>query len=371
VVTLLLIPAARRGAEYVRENGTPWSWPWYPWPAFVFLGLGLGIRIYVLNLSFVPIDDWKHAFGWYFLTPLLLAWWCVLLVIGFAGEKKNLVTTLLWTAPLLLLTTIPGEGYWHDRFLYQFTSTVGAPVWLTLWGLAGLYVFAWYGGVRGAEWGIIGCLLAVCGVDRNSGLVLEPISPLPLVVLGGMQCALFAWRRNTARGLLGWTCFAAAAILATRLTPWQWPTFVIASHLWLLGGLVMGAMFHDELSRFIRRYSAVLIAAAGIVMLATSYVQRLPESLAVAYPTALAAMAVAYGRGLRENSHLAAGGANMICAVAVLARHLVGSLYQTLGPEATLALGCGGGCFAIAAFISAAKGGVWQRLWIAWSYREL
>ena len=370
VVTLLLIPAATRGAEYVRANGTPWSWPWYPWPAFVFLGLGLGIRIYALNLSFVPIDDWKHAFGWYFLTPLLFAWWCVLLVIGLAGQKKELVATLLWSAPLLLLTAIPGEGYWHDRFLYQFTAAIGAPLWLTLWGLTALYFLAWFGGIRGAEWGIIGSLLAVCGVDRTSGLVLEPISPLPLLVLGVMQLILFAARCNSARCLLGMTCLLGAGVLISRETAWQLPVVVIAAHAWLAVALLLGALFDDELSRGVRWFSALLLAAGGILMLAGSYPPQLPNWLPTAYTVMLAAIAFAYGRGMREPSHLAAGGLNVICSVAILSRTGLASLLNILGPEATLALGCGGGCFAIATIISAVKGGAWTRLWVAWWYRD-
>jgi hypothetical protein len=33
---LTLIPAIRRGPDYVRENGTPWRWPAFPWALFVF-----------------------------------------------------------------------------------------------------------------------------------------------------------------------------------------------------------------------------------------------------------------------------------------------------------------------------------------------
>src|SRR5262249_2336629 len=31
---LTLLPAIRRGPDYVSENGTPWRWPWFPWALF-------------------------------------------------------------------------------------------------------------------------------------------------------------------------------------------------------------------------------------------------------------------------------------------------------------------------------------------------
>ena len=45
-VALTLLPAVRRGPDYVRDNGSPWQWPKYPWPLFVVLGVGVGLRCY-------------------------------------------------------------------------------------------------------------------------------------------------------------------------------------------------------------------------------------------------------------------------------------------------------------------------------------
>jgi hypothetical protein len=41
LVFLTLLPAIRRGREYVRNNGSPWRWPLYPWTLFGLLALAV------------------------------------------------------------------------------------------------------------------------------------------------------------------------------------------------------------------------------------------------------------------------------------------------------------------------------------------
>ena len=53
---LTLLPAIRRGAEYVRENGSPWQWPLYPWALFGMLALAVPARAYLLCYSMHLIE---------------------------------------------------------------------------------------------------------------------------------------------------------------------------------------------------------------------------------------------------------------------------------------------------------------------------
>src|SRR5262249_421693 len=48
---LTLLPAIRRGPEYVRDNGSPWPWPFYPWSLFVYLGVAVIGRAFLLCWS--------------------------------------------------------------------------------------------------------------------------------------------------------------------------------------------------------------------------------------------------------------------------------------------------------------------------------
>ncbi|HEY2252827.1 MAG TPA: hypothetical protein VGH74_17265, partial [Planctomycetaceae bacterium] len=72
-----LVPAIRRGPQYVTDTGTPWRWPWFPWSLFGFLTICAGLRAYALTLSFDTVlmqrlDEamrLESAFGLYFLVP--------------------------------------------------------------------------------------------------------------------------------------------------------------------------------------------------------------------------------------------------------------------------------------------------------------
>ena len=89
LVFLTLLPAVRRGAEYVRDNGSPWPWPLYPWSLFVILGLGVVGRAVFVCLSFYPAGGSKTIFGPWFLIPLLMAWCVLLLEVGHRGQVAH------------------------------------------------------------------------------------------------------------------------------------------------------------------------------------------------------------------------------------------------------------------------------------------
>ena len=68
LVFLTLIPAIRRGRDYLLDNGSPWPWPFYPWSVFVFLAVAVCGRAFLLCFSYhlLPnIEDAAH------LRPLL------------------------------------------------------------------------------------------------------------------------------------------------------------------------------------------------------------------------------------------------------------------------------------------------------------
>ncbi len=59
IAFLTLLPAVRRGTDYVRNNGTPWSWPWFPWTVFAVLGFAVCLRAYYLCESFDNRPAWR------------------------------------------------------------------------------------------------------------------------------------------------------------------------------------------------------------------------------------------------------------------------------------------------------------------------
>src|SRR5262245_29438572 len=72
IVFLSLLPAIRRGPEYVRDNGSPWPWPLYPWSLFVFLAFAVLGRSLLLcwSMHHTGMANFDRLiFGPYFLIP--------------------------------------------------------------------------------------------------------------------------------------------------------------------------------------------------------------------------------------------------------------------------------------------------------------
>jgi hypothetical protein len=289
VALLTLLPAIRRGPDYVRDNGTPWSWPWFPWGLFAFLALCLGMRAYALTLSFDSVLTQglreamrlESAFAPFFLVPLVLTSGVLLLEAGLVTKNRRaqqiaLVTPLLaWLLACSFLTpSIPGAD-----FLRRFTEQLGAPLWLSAW--AGLFFFIYAGlrGVRGAAKGAVAALLLMGAIGPHT--------------IGWSSLHWQAWPVWIAALFLGiegvggrraWELFLAggAAILAARFdwlaqTHWLYRD-VLPLQLILIWAVILGAVFDDAWGRRMR-----WLGLAGLVagcVLAVTWPAELPAGLA-------------------------------------------------------------------------------------------
>src|SRR5262249_18264300 len=105
LVFLTLLPAIRKGADYVRDNGSPWRWPLYPWVLFGLLAFAVPARAGLLCFSMdLLINENRDSliFGTYFLVPFGLALTVLLLEIGIVSERPGAVKTAL-AAPVGLV----------------------------------------------------------------------------------------------------------------------------------------------------------------------------------------------------------------------------------------------------------------------------
>src|SRR5262249_14735447 len=103
-----LLPAVRRGGDYVRDNGSPWPWPLYPWALFGLLALAVPGRAFLLCWSFHLLDGTDRdasIFGAYFLLPFGLALAVLLLEAVLSSGRR---------APLLLAFW-PRSAWWPWR----------------------------------------------------------------------------------------------------------------------------------------------------------------------------------------------------------------------------------------------------------------
>ncbi len=174
---LTLLPAIRRGPEYVRQNGTPWSWPWFPWGLFCFLGVCLGVRAYALTLSFDSVLTQnlqeamrlQSAFSPFFVNPLVLAGGLLLLEAGIVSGNLRLQRIGI-AAPLLacaLASWFPNTSAPAADFLGRFTEQVGSPLWLAVWGGLVFCTYAWLRRVKDAAFGITAFLMLVGMIGRR------------------------------------------------------------------------------------------------------------------------------------------------------------------------------------------------------------
>ncbi|MGE5192039.1 MAG: hypothetical protein ACM3U2_06010, partial [Deltaproteobacteria bacterium] len=160
-IFLFLIPAIRRGASYVSQDGTPWRWPWFPWSAFGFLALGVCLRSYGLSFSFSPARGMESTFGLYYLVPFLLALLVLALEIGIVEKIHAVQNAAVCLAPGLMLLAIPSDGGSapYGIFLASLVDRAGSPVFFTILGLALFYAWGWLRGMRRSEWGLVAALL--------------------------------------------------------------------------------------------------------------------------------------------------------------------------------------------------------------------
>lgn len=148
---LLLLPAVRRGPDYVRRNGTPWAWPMFPWSMFVVLIGVLVARMYSVSVSFDPVLDlswsqaaqFENAFGPLFFTPILLA--VSVLIFERAAQKNSLGWSPTLAIPLFAVAAaIPPHDptSLYGNLYARLASELGSPVWFALLGVTAAYAYA-------------------------------------------------------------------------------------------------------------------------------------------------------------------------------------------------------------------------------------
>jgi hypothetical protein len=320
VALLTLLPALRRGPDYVRDNGTPWNWPWFPWPLFVFLVLCLGARSYALTLSFDSVltqgfreaMQLQSAFAPFFLVPLVLACGVLMLEAGFIARSVR-VQRLALLVPVLacVLSCSPSHpSIPAADFLRRFTVTLGAPLWLALW--AGLFYFgyAWLRGVREASRGVVAALLLL-GVVSSRTLSLTSLEwqswPLWIVVA---LWSLQGIRLRRARELF---LAGLAAIVAARLDwleHWHW-LFRIALPLQLVvfWAVLLGVIFDDAWGRRLRTIGLVGLMVG--CLLAALWPAELPVGLPwwsrIFYLTGVVAGTIRCSYAIRSRLYFFAG----------------------------------------------------------------
>lgn len=309
LIFLTLLPAIRRGPDYLRSNGSPWPWPLFPWTLFGLLGCAVPARAYMLcwSMDFPNADNADRLiFGPYFLVPFGLAIAVLLLEAGITSRRRG----VLWAGlglPIGLLV-LAGVGHRSDPvyqdFLQMFMSRLGgSPLYLTLLALVAFYGYAaWRRVPRAAE--ALTAALVGLAVVRPSTLNLGGISAPqagPIVAAAALQLGLGLWRRVSWRCLIG----TVGLVVAVAVTlPDNSLRGMIVLHLGLAVLLLIGALFDDVVSRLLRAASALIILAVCVAVIfgQVNLPSMIPSWAATVYPFVAATILATYGMLLSQRS---------------------------------------------------------------------
>lgn len=374
LIFLTLLPAIRRGADYVRNNGSPWRWPMYPWTLFGVLAFAVPGRAFLICWSMHLLegpDRFQMIFGPYFVVPFGFALAVLLLEVGLvsrSGSQSVLATALLLPVGLVILAMV---GHRSDpvyqEFLEEFSTRLGAgPVFLTLLASVCFYGYAVLRRVPLATEVLTAALVAFAFVGPATLSLGELVAPQPALLLaaGVLQLGLGLGKRSSWRCLVGGAGLGTAIALILPVQPDAAQLRgLIALHLALTGVLIVGAAFDDLLARFLRHGGAVLVLLACAIVMFKQFdpPANLPHWETQAYPLLMAALLVGYGLLLRHRPSLATASLILLCwlgtagwrAYLFLRQVVTGLDYIVL----SLAL------FGLAIVISLAKSGLLSR-WV-------
>jgi hypothetical protein len=314
MVFLTLLPAIRRGADYVRDNGSPWRWPLYPWVLFGLLGAAVPARAFLLCWSMQLLqnaDLTRVLFGPFFVAPFGLAVAVLLLEIGLVCRHRAVLRAALAVPVVFLALTVFAhrDDPIYRNFLAVFTARIGEPLAIQMLASAAFYSYAAMRGAAGAVEVLTATLaaLAFVGPDTLDGRELTAPQAIPLLAAAALQLGFGLGRRNTWRCLLG-TGLMAVAALALPEDGDLLAGGVAAFHLALLGMLVIGALFDDPLAHVLRACGVTLVTLAGLAALSGrfSVVEDFPPWLLSAYPLLMAGVLAGYGKWLDMRSSFVA-----------------------------------------------------------------
>lgn len=317
LVFLTLLPAIRRGPDYVNGNGSPWIWPLYPWVLFGMLACAVPARAVLLSWSMhlVGAHDFDQLiFGPYFLVPFGLAMAALILEAGMVSNNRGVQWLALAIPMGLVGLTLVGHRSdpFYQEFLGNFQERLGGtPMYLTLLSCVAFYFYAAARRIPIASEALTAALAALAVVGPNTLRLGEWSVPQaePLLLAAALQLGLGTWQGQSWRCAVGGLAAVAALTLPMKADP-MLIREGMAFHLVLLVMLLVGATFDDRLARILRNGGAglVFLACLGAMSGRFTLPAGLPGWTMEVYSLAMASFLIGYGLILRNRVALTFAG---------------------------------------------------------------
>lgn len=360
IALLLMIPAIRKGAKFVANNGTPWQWPLYPLSAFAILIVLAAIRAHAIWMSFGFIGA-PVQFEAFLLLPIALA---VLVLFVESDSHSPQPVRAYWAmglAPLLLLCGIGNEGMTNLPIRFELSLIFGSAQTLVLVCLVTFYVYTWTKGLWGSTFALTTTLMAMC-----------VLSDLPQAA---QDAGVHYWMLGLCASLIA----LAVAVMGTQ-RDYQWLVFsIIATITILMAGdayqdmstagiasgvfaiaacMTIGACFTTELATLLRQVSAFALSIAGLGFMGW-HLSRNPANLALYSLAGLALLSLVYLLVVRRKGWLLVLASQSLCLLAVFCWNLIQS---GASGQLNWSLQSGLLCFVIGVTITTVKSGAHQHL---------
>jgi hypothetical protein len=366
LVFLTLLPAIRRGRNYVRDNGSPWRWAWYPWTLFGVLGFGVLARSAMLcwSMHHTPAGQTEpYIFGPYFLVPFGLAIGAILVEIGLVERSRSVRHAALFLPAILTLLTVVGHRSdpMYQWFLGRFMLRLGGtPFYLTLLASAAFYGYAALRRVPMALDALSAMFVGLAFVSPHTLDLHTLVAPrgLPMLAAAAVQTAVALHQKSAWRTMVGTGLAVASLTIALRPIGAGSHQGPVAFHLGLAAVLLVGAVFDDRLGRFLRTAGSATALLGSLVAMTGRILQNgtITPWLVEAYPLAMAILTAGYGFVLGHRPSITFAGLIVSCWLAVLGCRGYVSLRRVVAGLDSIAIGMV--LLGLAILTSMAKGGV-------------
>ena len=268
LLALSLLPAIRRGAGYVADNGSPWNWPLYPWSVFFIIAIGVCGRSYLLTLSFQNDLGNESSFAGYYLVPFALAMLVLIAEVALVHKLETLKQWML-VAPWILvgLASIPGTSGAYYLFLRDVMLHIGSPLWLSLMVALGFLIYLGSRRVANYRAATVPVLVALIGIGPQTRTLVEyePQQAWPLILFAGYHVVMLVRKPTGVRFSFVWLMAVVAACIQWHNTALTRGNFVLPAHLMLIGVWLSCLLFRDAWAMYWRRRLPAVWLALGAI----------------------------------------------------------------------------------------------------------